>query len=1065
MLLIGCSNDSPTGPLASGSAAQLGITRQPSASAASGVAFGQQPAIQLLDASGRTVDEAGVIVTAAIAGGDGALGGTLTSMTNANGLATFFNLSIAGNAGARTLNFLAAGLAGATSDAIVISVGTAAALGIATNPSATAASGALLGQQPVIQLLDVNGDPVNQAGIAVTVSMASGSGTIGGTTTVMTDATGRAAFTDLTITGVIGPRSLNFMAPGSLGVTSGTIILAAGAPSQLTITSQPALNAASGAAFTPQPSVQLRDSAGNAVSQLGWTVTASIATGGGTLVGATSAVTNGNGLATFAGLSLVGTAGDRTLNFTATTLAGVTSNTVTITAGAAAQLVITTQPPALAASGVNLAPQPVLQLRDAAGNAVGQVGVVVTASIATGNGALGGTLTASTDINGVATFTSLSLTGVAGDRVLNFTAPNLVGTTSTPVTVTAGVVGQLAITTQPSAIAASGVIFAQQPVVQLRDAAGNAVNLAGVPVTALIATGSAAMTGTLTVMTNAGGAAVFTDLVIAGIVGARTLAFTSGGLTSAISSTVTITAGPPAGLMVVTQPAVLAASGVAFVPQPSVQVQDAAGNAVSLAGVTVTAAIGFGGGTLGGATNSVTAGNGLATFTGLFITGAVGARILTFTSNGLAGTLSNTVTVTAGAATQLFIATQPSATAPSGVAFAQQPVVQLLDAAGDPVSQAGVVVTAAIATGGGTAGGTLTAITNANGAATFFNLSVTGSAGDRTLNFTAPAVTGVTSAAVTITTAATQLTMTTQPSAAAASGAAFAQQPAVQLRDAGGIVVNQAGVSVTAAINSGGGVLGTTLTATTNASGVATFTDLSITGTVGSRTLAFSAAGVTSATSNAVAITAGAATQLTITTEPSITAASGSAFALQPVLQLRDAAGNAVSSAGVTVNVMIASGGGTLGGATAVVTSAAGVATFAGLSIRGTVGDRTLGFSASGLTGATSTTVTITPGAATHLTITTQPSANATSGVAFAQQPAIQLNDADGNAVAQIGTVITAAIASGGGTLGGTLTATTNASGLATFTNLAITGTTGSRTLNFTAPALAGVTSTAIALP
>src|SRR5204862_2830865 len=104
---------------------------------------------------------------------------------------------------------------------------------------------------------------------------------------------------------------------------------------------------------------------------------------------------------------------------------------------------------------------------------------------------------------------------------------------------------------------------------------------------------------------------------------------------------------------------------------------------------------------------------------------------------------SATITITAGTATQLSITTQPSTTAQSGVAFAQQPVVQLRDASGNPVSQAGVTVPAAIATGGGTLGGTLTAATNGSGVARFTNLAITGAAGARTLSRN---TTGLTSA-------------------------------------------------------------------------------------------------------------------------------------------------------------------------------------------------------------------------------------------------------------------------------------------------------------------------------
>src|SRR5205085_4221141 len=123
------------------------------------------------------------------------------------------------------------------------------------------------------------------------------------------------------------------------------------------------------------------------------------------------------------------------------------------------------------------------------------------------------------------------------------------------------------------------------------------------------------------------------------------------------------------------------------------------------------------------------------------------------------------------------------------------------------------------------------------------------------------------------------------------SGVAFAQQPVVQLRDASGNAVSQAQVTVTAAIATGAGTLGGTLTATTNGSGVASFTNLAITGTAGDRTLSFSATGLTAVTSGTITITASAPTQLSITTPPSSTAQSGEAFTQQPVVQLEDANG------------------------------------------------------------------------------------------------------------------------------------------------------------------------------
>src|SRR5699024_5817294 len=83
-------------------------------------------------------------------------------------------------------------------------------------------------------------------------------------------------------------------------------------------------------------------------------------------------------------------------------------------------------------------------------------------------------------------------------------------------------------------------------------------------------------------------------------------------------------------------------------------------------------------------------------------------------------------TAVVGAAGKLSITTQPSSTAQSGVAFARQPQIQLLDAHDNPVRTAGVAITATIASGaGGSLIGSLIAGTDANGLATFSGLGLT----------------------------------------------------------------------------------------------------------------------------------------------------------------------------------------------------------------------------------------------------------------------------------------------------------------------------------------------------
>src|SRR5205807_4769272 len=136
-------------------------------------------------------------------------------------------------------------------------------------------------------------------------------------------------------------------------------------------------------------------------------------------------------------------------------------------------------------------------------------------------------------------------------------------------------------------------------------------------------------------------------------------------------------------------------------------------------------------------------------------------------------------------------------------------------------------------------------------------------------------------------------------------------------------------------------------------------------------------------TSGTIALSAGTAAQLTITAQPAATAQAGVAFNPPPALQLRDASGNAVSQANVTVTAALASGptGATVTGATAT-TNASGVATFTGLTITGPVGSYAVGFSSGTLTGVTSGTIALSAGTAAQLTITAQPAATAQAGVA-----------------------------------------------------------------------------------
>ena len=88
-------------------------------------------------------------------------------------------------------------------------------------------------------------------------------------------------------------------------------------------------------------------------------------------------------------------------------------------------------------------------------------------------------------------------------------------------------------------------------------------------------------------------------------------------------------------------------------------------------------------------------------------------------------------------------------------------------------------------------------------------------------------------------TLASQLVVTTQPSASANSGTALATQPVVAVENSAGTVITGATGTVTASVATGNGVVSQGATATLS-SGVATFSGLTVSGASGPYTLQFS---------------------------------------------------------------------------------------------------------------------------------------------------------------------------------------------------------------------------------
>lgn len=262
----------------------------------------------------------------------------------------------------------------------------------------------------------------------------------------------------------------------------------------------------------------------------------SIATGNGSIIGATTALTDANGVATLPGSWRLGPAkGQQTLHATQVGTPRRVTFTATATA-VATTLRIEDGAPDSAFSGIALPNGVGVQVLDDFGDPVTEIGRVVRATLVEGTGTLlGDTIQAAP--TGTAIFQTLRIAG-SGPHRIAFTSGTLVPDTTASIAVTQQL-GSLAILTQPGG-AASGVPFSTQPVIELRDNAGLRMVGATTEVVASAVHGPGAPFGGLRAAA-VDGVATFSGLAIDGE-GSQRLRF-SVGFIDVISDEFTV--GPP----------------------------------------------------------------------------------------------------------------------------------------------------------------------------------------------------------------------------------------------------------------------------------------------------------------------------------------------------------------------------------------------------------------------------------------------------------------------------------------------------------------------------------------
>jgi hypothetical protein len=1009
-------------------------------SGTNGVAFSGQPALVLTDYFGNVhVNDNTTVVTATVSSGASVIG--TPTATLVNGIATFVDLGLVGIADSlHTLTYSASAPGvNAISQEVMLTYGVATHLGVVT-PAAGAVVGAAFATQPVIAIRDSYGNTVkNDNATQVTMQVFNSGPNLGSPigTNVVTAVNGIVTFANV---GMVGPAdttyTLSFDAAG-LSSAAQQIVPTAGAPDNMVLTTL-AAGAASGAIFTTQPVIAIRDTAGTVLTSDNSTVVTLTVSAGASIFGTTTA-TAVNGYATFGNVGISGYADTTyTLSFSAPGLPVYTQDIVVVTGASAA--IASYTPAAGAVNGSPFGTLPAVAISDNFGNiAVLDNSTVVTMTVSSGATVVG--VATATAVNGLATFAGVGIDGVIGTvYTLHFNAPGLLELTQ-PIVMLAAAPTNLVITTNALG-APAGAAFINQPVIAVRDASGNTVTGDNTTVVTMTVSAGAATTGTVSV-TAVNGIATFADVGIAGLADTTyELTFAAPSLSSATQNVI---AGVGAGTQLALQTSAAGSvSGQVFTTQPVVLIQDVAGNTVTTDNTTEVTMTVSGSTTIIG-TAAVTAVAGVATFTNVGIHGPAGANLSIFFDAGSLTAAFQNITPTRGAATRL-VAITDAAGPGSGAPFATQPIVWIADEWGNIDTDDNVTVVTLTVDGGGaiTGGNQATAV---NGIATFVNAGLDGQAGNNfTLTYAANG-TSLTPALRNIVQqlgAANDLAIVT-PAAGVSSGLAFLTQPVIHIKDVGdNTITTDNSTVVTIAVSSGAGIIGTATATAVN--GVATFTDVGINGVLGTTyTLTYTASGL-NPDAHDVTVTI-IPTQLAITTFAG-GGSSGSAFTQQPVIEVRDASGNLATTDNTTVVTATVSAGPTVIG-TATATAVAGVATFVDVGISGqAIFSHTLTFSAPGLTDATQSIV-VGPGAATHLTLVTQ-AAGAPAGAAFTTQPVIYIRDAAGNLItSDNSTLVYMAVRDFAADPNGTATATA-ANGIATFTNVGINGVAGTTyTLDF----------------
>jgi len=488
------------------------------------------------------------------------------------------------------------------------------------SPSNTIAGNTI---NPAIVVMALNGTGSIVTDISLTLAIDTGPAfSLFGTPTEATNSVGLATFSDISLQ-TAGTYTLAATA-GYSGVQSASFTITPAPVSRLAFIQQPTA-VISGGILTPAVTIGAFDPFNNSI--VGDAIALAI-NNGATLSGKLTQSTGSNGIATFSDLSVL-QSGNFILTASDTNLLSINSTSFYV----APQLVFVQQPTTEVA-GVAIAPAIVVEAEDDTGSPI--PGIPITISIFSGPTAtLAGVLTQTTGSNGMATFAGITL-NTSGSYSLEASATST-SQQSLPFTVNPSAPTPPAKQSGPYG-ASAGQVFQLNLLVQ--DQYNNPIS--GIPISLSIVGGvKQTFYGTLTQTTGANGVATFPGLSLqtAGVVTIQ-----AADVLDQLSSTFNFAVVPAslASLTFASEPVTTA--GHALISDLAVKAQDAYGNTITAAPVTISTSSGPAAAFVGIVTGNIGS-NGIATFPDLSLKTA-GTFTITAADGAIVSAQSSPFTIT-----------------------------------------------------------------------------------------------------------------------------------------------------------------------------------------------------------------------------------------------------------------------------------------------------------------------------------------------------------------------------------------------------------------------------------